>query len=212
MMSDGKIVCIFGSTRSGKTTHLLEQIKTASRLIVWDVKGEFQRFIPGVKTLTDIKELHKWIVQHKTIGGKVAFQSIGLTHFDEFAKLSFAWAQFAPVSIVVDESSDVTRPGKAAGWWGVVLRRVLDTGSNVYVVSQRPTESESTSSGNASIIHCGRLSRPTDRKTVSDFMDVSPAQIAALKQYEYLEKDLDTHDLVKGKTRKPRQTSRKKAR
>lgn len=202
-MSDGKIYYITGSSRSGKSTSLFKQLRKYKRIFIWDIKGEFCRYLKNVNTFQEISQVKDFVKQHKKGAGRVAFQSLTLKHFDLWAKLAFAWAQFAPCAIVLDESSDITQPGKARGYWGIILKRVLCTGSDVFVVSQRPTESESTSTGNASVIICYRLSRPSDRKIMSNYLDVPASEIQALKQYEYIERDMNTHESRRGKTVKP---------
>ena len=203
-MADGKIYYTAGVSRSGKTTETFNRVKNAKRLIVWNVKGDFAKKLKNVKLFTDIKAFFQYCNTMKGKPMRVAFQSVTLQHFDTWAKIAYALAQFNAIEIVCDEASDVNNAGKAVGWWGVLIRQVLCTGSNVHVICQRPATNESDSLGNASIVSCFRLTKSSDRKMMAENMDVPVAEIVSLKQYEFIDKDMHEMKASRKKTRKPR--------
>lgn len=203
-MSDGKIYYTAGVTRSGKTTQTFDRVRNSKRMIVWNVKGDFSRQLKNVKLFTDINELFAYCNQQKGKPLRVAFQSITLQHFDIWAKIAYGLALFNAIDIVCDEASDVNNAGKAVGWWGVVIRQVLCTGSNVHVICQRPATNESDSLGNASVVSCFRLTKSSDRKMMAENIDIPLADILSLKQFEFIEKDMHTMKALRKKTRKPR--------
>jgi hypothetical protein len=93
---------------------------------------------------------------------------------------------------VVDELADVSNPGKAKGWWGVLLRKGRHPKINIAAATQRPTEIDSTIRSNATNIACFRLMKLSDQKLMADELGVELADIQALQNYQYIEKDATT--------------------
>lgn len=203
-MADGKIYYTAGVSRSGKTTQTFDRVRNSKRLIVWNVKGDFARELKNVHLFTDIKSLFNYCNKMKGKPLRVAFQSVTLNHFDTWAKIAYALSQFSSIDIVCDEASDVNNAGKAVGWWGVLIRQVLCTGSNVHVICQRPATNESDSLGNASVVSCFRLTKHSDRKMMAENIDEPIDKILSLQQFEFIEKDMHSMTALKKKTRKPR--------
>ncbi len=203
-MADGKLYYTGGVSRSGKTTETFNRVKNSPRLIVFNVKGDFAKELKNVVLITDITALFRYCREKKGKPLRVAFQSITLKHFDAWAKIAYALSQFKAIDIVLDEASDVNNCGKAVGWWGVVIRQVLCTGSNLHVICQRPATNESDSLGNASIVSCFRLTKHSDRKMMAENMDIPISDIQSLKQYEFIEKDMNSLQTLRKKTKKPR--------
>ena len=183
-MRDGTLFYVAGASRSGKSAWTKEQTRTASpkdRLIIWDVKGEY----PG-RRITSRRELFEYIQRHHA--GAIAYTSNNLADFDFWALAAFTWAKAnagrGKTIIIGDELSDVTRPGKAPQWWGVLLRRGLGFNCDIYAISQRPAESDTTAMGNAGVIHCARLNRFEDRRRMASEIDLPRAIIDNLRADE----------------------------
>jgi hypothetical protein len=90
--------------------------------------------------------------------------------------------------LIVEETAAVTQPGKAPREWGDIIRMGLRYGWDVYPLTQRPAESDTTAFGNATVIHAGRAVTPRDRATMAQYLDVPVAQVAALKPLEWIER------------------------
>jgi len=120
-----------------------------------------------------------------------------LQEFEQWAKLAHGWGRWAPCSIVAEELSEVTRPGKAAPYWHRLVTQGLGWGINLYAVMQRPSESDTTVYGNVSFIHTHYMPRPADRRTIADYMDIDPKLIRELPAYKFLRVGADRR-LVRG--------------
>ena len=59
-------------------------------------------------------------------------------------------------------------------------------------------ESDKTALGNATIIRCGRLSCAADSRMMAAEMDISPSVLAKLVRLDYVMKDMNTNEVVKG--------------
>jgi hypothetical protein len=122
-----------------------------------------------------------------------------VSYFPAFCKLAFVWMKAAPRGVlVVEELADVTSPGKAPQGWGDIIRKGRHYSGSIYGLTQRPSESDKTLAGNADVIHCGRLSFPTDRKTLAEYLDVPVDQVTALPSLHWIERDMRTRELRTG--------------
>jgi len=179
---EAKITVVTGSSGSGKSAWVKQQdeVKKASRLVVWDIDDEYAQ-VPQIKTYTTISALAAALAKNK----KGRFRYVGgFSHFGNFCRAVFAWGN---CTAVIEELADVTSPGKAPDGWGQLVRRGRKRGITIYAVTQRPAESDKTIMGNASLIHCGRMQKQTDQKYMSGEMNIHFEKIQALKPLEYLE-------------------------
>lgn len=203
MAGDGKLIISVGSSRSGKSYWVQEQIKAAPRVLVWDVKDEYARPFCKTKQQPDRTKIKRgWVITRtkaellkalKSNNGKFkichSVKGADLKgEFDYWARCAYTFGMRFEMDIVAEELSDVTSPGKAPPGWGMVCRKILGYGCNVWAITQRPAESDKTAIGNNSMIHCGRLSRAKDRKYMADEMDINQADINVLKPREWVEK------------------------
>lgn len=104
--------------------------------------------------------------------------------FDMWCKI--VWHE-RDVLALVDELADVSGPGKAKGWWGVLIRKGGHYGINIAAGAQRPTEVDSSIRGNATRILCFRLSKRSDRKLMADELDVELDLVTALRPLHFLD-------------------------
>jgi len=186
-MADGKIYLVIGATRSGKTYWTEQQLKRFKRIIVWDIKHDKREF-KGFIRCTDKAELVKHCAMNRRGPLKITFSG-HVSDFEFFCRLVYVWAQDAPCAIVVDELSDVTTISKAPPAWGMIIRKVLCTGSDVFAITQRPAEIDKTTVGNATIFHVHRMSRAKDRKYIAEEMDINVNRVNALSDRDYIEKN-----------------------
>jgi hypothetical protein len=205
--ADGEAFLVCGSRGSGKSGWTRQQCEGAERLLVWDSVGEWSRdrIVTPVRSLT---QLHQLITLDLAEPGPFRYGYTGPVNaktFNTFCKLAFVWMKAAPGGVVVvEELADVTSPGKAPEGWGEIVRKGRHYSGSIYGLTQRPAESDKTLAGNADVIHCGRLSFPTDRKTLAEYLDVPVDQVTELKSLHWIERDMRTRELRTGVLTFPR--------
>lgn len=199
--ADGEAFLVCGSRGSGKSGWTIQRCEPAERLLVWDSVGEWSR-LGLVRPVRSLTELHRLITTDLAHPGPFRYGYTGPVNaktFNTFCKLAFVWMKAAPDGVlVVEELADVTTPGKAPEGWGEIVRKGRHYGGSIFGLTQRPAESDKTLAGNADVIHCGRLSFPTDRKTLAEYLDVPVKMITALPSLHYIERDMRTRELSTG--------------
>lgn len=177
------ITLVCGASGSGKTAWLIQRIRRAKRVVVWDMKGEYARD-HGFILLSDKSQLIDTL--RRSRAGRFAFRSIVPADFDFFCRAAYAWGKCV---VIAEELADVTAPGKAPLGWGMVVRRGRDRALEVYGVTQRPAESDKTIIGNATLMHCAMLPRFADRQYMAREMDYPAEKITALQPLEWVERE-----------------------
>jgi len=200
--SDGQIFLVTGSTGSGKTTWALREAGGGD-LLVWDSKLEWHKKT-NCTPLQSLDMLHMVIVRDVREPAQFRYAYVGVhsrAHFEIFCRLAWVWLRAKKGrTLVVEELSDVTHPGKAPDAWGEILRKSRDQKARIFALTQRPSESDKTVAGNAAVIHSGFQTFPRDRKTIAEYLDVPVAQVLALKQFEWIERDTRARKLRTGHT------------
>jgi hypothetical protein len=198
---DGEAILVCGSRGSGKSGWTRQRCEGAQRLLVWDSVGEWSRD-RIVKPVRSLHELYALIVAYVASPGPFRYGYVGPVNaktFNAFCKLAFVWMKAAPGGVlVIEELADVTSPGKAPEGWGEIIRKGRHYSGSIYGLTQRPAESDKTLAGNADVIHCGRLSFPTDRKTLAEYLDIPVKQITQLPSLHWIERDMRTRELRTG--------------
>jgi hypothetical protein len=200
-MADGKLFIACGASRSGKTAWVKEQIKNQTRVMVWDVEGAYTIG----KRISNKNDLYKWLVSGS---GSVCYTG-ALSDFDYFCQVAFCWARkiylkAKPSVLVVEELADVTSPAKAPPGWGIVVRRGLKYDLTIYAITQRPSESDKTCFGNASMIHCCRLSTATDCRYMADQLGIPVAEIQGMRsdseanRWDFLQRNQENGKISRG--------------
>lgn len=178
-----------------------DRVKRARRLVVWDGKGIDWGLRQACEVAT-LRELHARALEpgpmRLSIRVPVTRENFGL-----FCRLAWIWGRYKPGVIVVDEVADVTNPGKAPTEWGEILRKCRSFGTDVYVTTQRPQECDKTAQGNALLFHCGQQADADDQRYVARRLlgGVPVDQVAQLQPLEYLERDVRTRQVKRGKVR-----------
>lgn len=202
--TDGTLHVVTGASRSGKTSWIAKRVQRARRLFVWDTVGEWaEKFhcepVWSFDVLADA-------VKPRARPRRIAWQPMGGildVQFEGFCQLTYIAMRAHPgeVTLIIEELADVTHPGKAPPAWGVIVRRGLRYGPQLYGVTQRPTESDKTIMGNASIFHCHSMARADDARYMAKEMRIDQARIDALKPLQYIERDRRSGGLVAGDLR-----------
>jgi len=179
------ITVVCGSSGSGKSAWTKRQIKGRARVIVWDIDEEYINE-QGFQAVRDKAELIHLLRTRKK--GRFAYVAKSLNEFDFWCKAAFAWGN---CTAVAEETADVTTPAKAPEGWGMLVRRGRKRGITIYGVTQRPAESDKTIIGNATLVHCGFLKRPQDRKYMSAEMNIKQSIVDDLKPLDWVESGAD---------------------
>lgn len=200
-MADGRLTVVSGASRCGKTTLVASLIASANRIAAWDPEDQYSQ-LPGFRKITNRKDLVAAIMTPGHM--RLAYVAGGdlKAEFDFLCKVAFYAARYiAPLDFVAEELADVSTPAKATLHWGIMVRRGLKRGMNIYPISQRWSEADKTAMGNASEYICF-LSRPRDLKYVADSTGIPFDELAALNAFEYIRFDPVTREKIKRKLRK----------
>ena len=188
---EGELGVYSGSSRMGKTYALQQKIKKHKRVIVWSVKETLDRYgqlWPNTIYITNLFELKKIIKSKgKNKSLHIVYTPRSLKDFPGWSAAAHALGIIDACSVVGEEMADVSSSQKAPEGWGNLCRQGLGWGINIYAVTQRPSESEKTSVGNATYIHCHRLSRPNDRAYMAQEMNIPGEKIEKLGKYRWIE-------------------------
>lgn len=199
-MSDGRLIVVGGASRSGKTAYVKKAIKGEARIVAWDSEDQFSA-IPGFRRITKKADLFHAL---SSIAGpqKLAFVPGGKLAelFDFWAGCVFYAGRYvAPLTCIAEELADVTTPAKAPGNWGILLRRGLKRGINIYAISQRWAEADKTAFGNASEFVLFMQSSGDDVKYLAKKTRVEQAELDTLKPLEYVRYDVATRQKTRAK-------------
>ncbi len=200
--SDGRSVLVAGASGSGKTSWCVRQIPAGARVLVWDATGEWSGALrlESVRELRTLSELIAGDIRGEYGSFRVAYVGpVTPEHFEAFCRMAWAWLRAGRGRhLVVEELADVTSPGKAPPAWGEICRKGRFRGAFVWAITQRPAESDKTILGNCAQIHCGRLNTPNDRKYMAGVLDVSLEDVTALRDLEYIDRDMRGHTIQRG--------------
>ena len=202
-MPDGRAVLVAGFTGSGKSAWVIRQVRGAPRLLVWDSMGEWCRreLVRPVPTLRELAALIR--ADLRAPGARFRYGYTGAVTragFDGFCRLAWVWLRWRPgATLVVEELADVTSPGKAPPAWGEIVRKGRHVGAQVYALTQRPAESDKTIVSNAAAIHSGFMGFPDDRAYMARCLDVRLRDIERLRPLDWLERDMRTRELRRGR-------------
>ncbi|GAA6152549.1 hypothetical protein [Pseudoteredinibacter isoporae] len=163
-IKSGKLYALIGRSRSGKTQKALDLIKDIPCLLIWDVEEQYSQVTHRARSLPELTKYIELCAGKKAVIGYTG----SLGDFNGFCKRAFWFIrkcgeQGVKSGVVLEETADVTNPSKAPEWYGILLRRGLKYGPDIFAITQRPAESDKTSVGNASIVHLCALKLPSDR-------------------------------------------------
>ena len=195
-MNEGQLSVVSGSSRNGKTVYVKRMLEKFSRVLVWDVDGEYTA---GFISVDEIGVLLNILKNRKNENIKIAFRPKNIDVFDMFCMVAIAWgSDVDALAVVVEETADVTSPGKAPANFRVLIGRGMKRGISLFCVTQRPSESDKTSLGNAKKIVTFYMTRAQDREYMAREMGCDAGDIEGLAKLHYLEKDVDARKTVTG--------------
>ncbi len=198
---DGRLICIAGASRSGKTAWTRKATAADRRIFAWDIEDQWAA-LPGWQRITSAADLARLAA---TPGPqKVAFVCQGDPRraFEHFAACMFASIdRIGPATIIAEELADVTNPAKAPAAWGMLCRRGLKRCANIYAISQRWAEADKTALGNASAIIVFRQSSQDDVRYLTRKTTIAAETIAGLDNLEFVAYDCASQQTKAGKLR-----------
>jgi len=197
---DGRLYVISGASRCGKSTKTAKMLKTSRRAIAWDPEAQWCE-LPGWRKVTTRKQLLDAI---QTPGHmRIAYVAGGdlKPEFDFCCGCAFWAGRYrGALDFVAEELADVTTPSKAPGHWGILVRRGLKRGINIYAISQRWAEADKTAMGNASI-YIVFASRGEDVNYIARKTMLPLDELASLVAFEYITFDPVTKEKRREKLR-----------
>jgi hypothetical protein len=196
---DGRLYVIGGASRSGKTVWTSRAVAKSKRITAWDPEDQWSK-LPGWRRVATRKDLVKALTSPGPF--KIAYvrDTDLAAEFEFWAGCVFHAGRYvAPLDCIGEELADVSTPAKAPPRWGVLVRRGLKRGINIYAISQRWSEADKTAVGNASAYVLFRQSSADDVRYLARKTRVPAEQLDALKPLEFITLDAGTGEIVASK-------------
>lgn len=195
---DGRLYVIAGASRSGKTAWTKQQTAKSKRILAYDPEAQWCE-LPGWTKATTRAQLLR--AAQSAGGQRVAYVPGGdiKAEFDYFCGCAmYAGRYVEPLDVIAEELADVTSPSKAPGNWGILLRRGLKRGINLYCISQRWAEADKTAIGNATEYVCFSMGGD-DIDYMARKTRIPAFELEALKPLEFVKIDRLTKQIERGK-------------
>lgn len=195
---DGRLYVIGGASRCGKSTLTVKEVKGSKRATAWDPEAQWCD-LPGWRKVTTRQQLLEALQKPGPL--RVAYVAGGdlKAEFDFWCGcVMYAGRYVGPLAAIAEELADVTTPSKAPGNWGILLRRGLKRGIDIYAISQRWAEADKTAIGNASEYICFSMGGD-DIEYMARKTRIPVPDLEALRQFEYIRIDRLTKEMKRGK-------------
>lgn len=197
------INAIMGASGSGKTSFVMAEIKRLkpSRLLIWDKKGEFEKERYGMP-VNKMADVYKLLLKAGAAGSfKICYRPRGdqrqyKEQFDRFCKAAFASKNLL---FVAEELSDVTTASHAPAGWRELTTQGRTEGIIIYGLSQSPAQIDKDFFGNSTLVRTGRLNFDSHIKAMANCMSADKEIIRNLLAGEYIERNMDTGQVKRGK-------------
>jgi hypothetical protein len=197
---DGMLYVVSGASRCGKSTQVARMMAHSRRAVAWDPEAQWCDQ-PGWRKITTRKALLAAIQSPGHM--RLAYVAGGdlKQEFDFICGcVMFAGRHIAALDFVAEELADVTTPSKAPGNWGILVRRGLKRGINIYAISQRWAEADKTAMGNASV-YVVFASRGEDVNYIHRKTLIPLDELISLQKFEFVVFDPVTKEKSRKKIR-----------
>lgn len=184
---DGELVLVAGASRSGKTSYVVHRVRHAPRLLLWDLGDDHRRY--NCELIRGAAELRDRIAGSPKLERIAYAPGDPRAEFDFFCRLAWIWIRQARGTLVVEELADVSHAAKAPPAWGAIVRKGLRYGPSIYAITQRPSESDKTALGNASLVVCHRMARAEDEEYMAKQLRVPVADVQNLPPFAWISRD-----------------------
>ena len=198
-----RIVAVLGASGSGKSAAIRQHLHVTRprRLLVWDPLGEYADHGDVCRSLRETLE------RVRTRGGRVRSRLAVIFQppperrawpqaFSTFCRLALAVGE---CTLVVEELALVTQPHRAPEGWSAACLTGRHRGLEIIAASQRPASVDKDFFSNATRVRTGRLNYAEDVRTVAQVLDVSPDEIRALRPLEWIERDMHSGEIRRGR-------------
>lgn len=167
------------------------------RLLLWDFKREWGGDYPeGYERLAALVAALKGR-HHFAVRFMPSFdQKERAAQFDLFCRLAYALGNLV---LVVEELAFVTSPSYAPPAWALCTCTGRHERLSILATSQRPAQVDKHFLGNCSLVHCGRLGDRNDVAVMAAALAVTPAELAALRPLDWIERDAATGETRRGR-------------
>lgn len=197
--NDGRLYVIAGASRSGKTAWTKRAVSKRRRIFAYDPEAQWCE-LPGWRKVTTRAELLD--IAKRPGAAKVAFVPGGKikTEFGFWCECVFYSTRYVqPTDAIAEELADVSTPQKAPDEWGILVRRGLKRGGNIYAISQRWSEADKTAFGNASDYVVFRQSSGDDVRYLARKTRIQEQEIDGLAPLQFVHMDALTGGITRGK-------------
>lgn len=187
-----KIVFVAGSTGTGKSHWLFRQITKPARrrLVVWSPKEEIDNYAGrlGAVVVTSANALLD-AMSAKT------FRVVVVPPLDRKRAVPFfdtacqALLKARNLCFVAEEIHTVTMPSWAPAGWSQLTMMGRGFGCEIWAISQRPASVDKDFFAQCTLVHSGRLGYEEDAKVMAKSLHVKPAELMALPDYHFIERD-----------------------
>ncbi|WP_201341168.1 hypothetical protein [Abyssogena phaseoliformis symbiont] len=127
-----------------------QKIRSGNRLLVWGPEGQFA-ISAGCQSFKTVKDLYLALKGNRGSAKMALSVDTDLKgQFYVFCEIAFYFGLLKQCKVVVEELADVSSSGKAPEKWGLLVRRGLKHGMDIYSMSQRIQEVDKTVFGNSS--------------------------------------------------------------
>jgi len=196
-VEDGRIVAISGMSRSGKTSFAVRALNGFERVVIWDPDDELSKRARAVRfdrlgdLIAALRKAQDGPLRACYVPGNMTRKAL-VTAFGLWSRSAFAWCvdYGGPVAVLADELADVSNAGKAPEGWGQLIRRGAKHGLNTFAISQRWSEADKTTLGNAARMVAFRASNALESEYVAQrFRGVQAQELEDLRMKSYIELD-----------------------
>lgn len=192
---NGKLWGVFGASQMGKGVWIKQQLRAMqpARLLIWDYLNEYCEFAKAVPTLPALAGA---VVSAGA--GPVAVRYLPRCEETKLVRAEFnafctvAYAAVGAVVLCEELSIPTTASYAPPAWRKLCTMGVHHQRLHVIGVSQFPAQVDTSYRGSCTLLHVGALRTNAHRVACAVELDVSPDEIKALEQFEYLEKDFLT--------------------
>jgi hypothetical protein len=196
----------FGARRQGKSTSVKQFLGAlkAPRLIIFDPMDEYGAHADLVRTLKELRALMRASPRKYTLrycpplrpGNDDDMKALP-GRFDGFCSIAL---DTRDLTLVADELHLVTKPSWAPPGWSRCLTLGGHYGVRIIAVSHRPAQVDKVFFSLANLIFTCRLNFDDDVATLAGILGVPRAEVAALRPYQFIARDMVTGNVARGVT------------
>jgi len=197
-----QIWAVLGSSGCGKGLWMKQELRKLKpkRLIILDTKdenGDFAEAVPTLRALALASFGKQFRVRYIPKGKSKKDRQ---AEFEEMCRMVSAAKDCV---FVVEELGRYTTPSYAPPAWADCCNDGRHDGLHLIAASQFPAQIDKAFLGNATVIHTGYLGEQEHRKVVAAKMDITPEEIKALADLQYLHFERKTRTVTKGTVKNP---------